>query len=102
MLRLGLLPSVFFRFPGLVDDSSLSEKVLRTGLIPIGSDAWLAKSQRPSAGSIVLVHGNGTEPAGVREFLRLLGRERRSIREGRWRVMDLTQGLGSGEGKAFP
>lgn len=102
MLRRGLLPSVFFRFPGLVDDSSLSEKVLRTGLIPIGSDAWLAKSQRPSAGSIVLVHGNGNEPAGVREFLRLLGRERRSIREGRWRVMDLTQGLGSGEGKAFP
>ncbi len=99
MLSRGLVPSVFFRFPGLVDDSLLSEQVLRMGLIPIGSDAWLAKSQRPRVGSIVLVHGNGNEPAGVREFLGLLKREKRSIREGRWRVMDLTQGL---EGKAFP
>jgi len=99
MLRRGCVPSVFFRFPGLVDDSLLSEKVLGTGLIPIGSEAWLAKNQRARVGSIVLVHGNGNEPAGVREFLRLLDKEKRFIRDGRWRVMDLTRGL---EGKAFP
>ncbi|MEN9353938.1 MAG: hypothetical protein RL318_1263 [Fibrobacterota bacterium] len=93
MLRHGCLPSAFFRFPGLVDDSLLSARVLRTGLLPVGSDAWLAKSQAPRLGSIVLVHGNGNEPAGVREFLKLLEKERPSIRQGHWRLIDLPQGL---------
>ena len=39
------------------------------GLIPVGSDAWLAKNEVPSAGSIVLVHGNGNEPVGVEKLL---------------------------------
>jgi len=34
-------------------------------MIPIGSDAWLAKNQWPKEGSIVLVHANGHELIGI-------------------------------------
>ncbi len=72
LLERGVTPSIFFRFPGLVSDEKAVHTVTRLGLIPIGTDAWLAKGQRPKEGSIILVHGNGNEPKGVRIFLRLL------------------------------
>ncbi len=65
LLRREIVPSVFFRFPGLVSDEKSIHTVTRMGLIPIGTDAWLAKGQRPKEGSIILVHGNGNEPKGV-------------------------------------
>ncbi len=39
-------------------------------LISLGADAWLALRQQPRPGSIVLVHPNGNEPAGLRIFAR--------------------------------
>ena len=89
MIEHGLLPSVFFRFPGLVSDESVFERVISKGLIPTGSDAWLAKGQVPKAGSIVLIHGNGNEPAGVRAFLKLMRRERGQIKLRDWLLFDL-------------
>jgi hypothetical protein len=89
MLERGLLPSVFFRFPGLVSDEKTFERVVSFGLIPTGSDAWLAKGQRPTPGSIVLVHGNGNEPRGVRDFLELVRRERDRIKGRGWLLLDL-------------
>lgn len=71
MIRRGLVPSPFFRFPGLVADRGLLERLKRLFLIPIGADAWLAKGERPAEGSIILVHGNGNEPEGVRRFMEL-------------------------------
>jgi len=41
-------------------------------LIALGADAWLVLSPPPRDGSIVLVHPNGNEPAGLRLFSRLL------------------------------
>ncbi len=38
----------------------------------IGAVLWLALGLRPRPGSIVLVHPNGNEPAGLRLFWRLL------------------------------
>ncbi len=38
-----IAPSPFFRFPGLISDQTLIEKLEYLGLIPLGSDAWLAK-----------------------------------------------------------
>lgn len=64
----GATPSVFFRFPGLVSSSPLMDAVRRHHLIVLGSDAWLAKGQRPGAGSIVLVHPNGNEESGLDRF----------------------------------
>jgi peptidoglycan/xylan/chitin deacetylase (PgdA/CDA1 family) len=72
MLENGLLPSPFFRFPGLVADGVLLEKLRRLSLIPIGSDAWLAKGEAPKTGSFILVHGNGNEPQGIARVLPLL------------------------------
>lgn len=89
MIENGLCPSVFFRFPGLISDASLLSDVTHYGLIPVGSDAWLAKNQAPSFGSIVLVHGNGNEPLGIEKFLDLVKAERHAIREKNWLLFDL-------------
>jgi peptidoglycan/xylan/chitin deacetylase (PgdA/CDA1 family) len=72
LLEYGVTPSAFFRFPGLVSDRRSIETVTKLGLITIGSDAWLAKGQKPGPGSIILVHGNGNEPKGVELFLKML------------------------------
>ena len=93
MLRHGAIPSVFFRFPGLMDDSTIFGQVVATGLLPVGSDAWLAKRQAARPGSIVLIHGNGNEPVGVDDFLRLLDSERMNIRQGSWHLEDLSEDL---------
>jgi hypothetical protein len=68
----GETPSVFFRFPGLVSDSALLEKLKERHLVALGADAWLALGPPPRAGSIVLVHPNGNEPGGLQIFSRLL------------------------------
>ena len=71
----GQTPSLFFRFPGLISSAPLMLAVRRHHLISLGTDAWLALDQRPSAGSIVLVHANGNEPLGVKLFERDLAHE---------------------------
>lgn len=91
MLKNGLLPSVFFRFPGLVSDQQLVYRITDFGLIPIGSDAWLAKGQQPQAGSIVLIHGNGNEPIGVKDFIKLLQSKTKAITQKRWMLYDLRE-----------
>ena len=89
MLRNGLLPSVFFRFPGLVSDQQLVYRITDFGLIPIGTDAWLAKGQQAQNGSIVLIHGNGNEPIGVEDFIKLLHDKTRQIAGKQWLLYDL-------------
>lgn len=92
MLEKGVIPSVFFRFPGLVSNARLFEAITAYGLIPLGSDAWLGKNQWPLPGSIVLVHGTGNEPAGIRRFVRLMERSRRAITVGTVRLGNLNAG----------
>jgi len=93
MLKNGLLPSIFFRFPGLVSDQQLVNRITDFGLIPIGSDAWLAKGQQPQAGSIVLIHGNGNEPVGVADFIKLLRSKTKQISEKQWLLYDLRESV---------
>lgn len=69
MISSGITPSPFFRFPGLVADEELIKKLKTLSLIPVGSDAWLAKDEMPSGGSIILVHGNGNEPEGIERLI---------------------------------
>lgn len=102
MLDRGLLPSVFFRFPGLVSDNSVVQQIVQFGLIPVGSDAWLAKGQAAAAGSIVLIHGNGNEPVGVTDFIHLLQTEKEQVLDKQWLLYDLHESIGEefeGEGK---
>jgi len=68
----GELPSVFFRFPGLVADAALLAKLRERHLIPLGADAWLALGPAPRDGSIILVHPNGNEPGGLKLFSKYL------------------------------
>ncbi len=93
MIACGLTPSIFFRFPGLVSDQAEIMRILALGLIPVGSDAWLAKKQKPGPGSIVLVHGNGNEPLGIKDFLALVKQEQRAIKNKNWLLFDLRNGL---------
>lgn len=72
MISNGITPSVFFRFPGLISNSQLVTELANYGLLTLGSDAWLALGQRPKAGSIILIHGNGNEEFGVQLFMHLL------------------------------
>lgn len=72
LLAHGLVPSPFFRFPGLVSDRATVRRLRELSLIPIGSDAWLAKGESPRKGSFILVHGNGNEPKGIKLLLPML------------------------------
>lgn len=93
MIEEGLFPSVFFRFPGLVSDLSVLDRIADYGLISLGSDAWLAKKQWPRNGSIVLVHGNGNEPLGIKEFISLLRTENTAILNRQWFLYDLRESV---------
>ncbi|MEO8360387.1 MAG: polysaccharide deacetylase [Vicinamibacteria bacterium] len=93
MLESGLRPSVFFRFPGLVSNFDLVQRVTAYGLVPVGSDAWLAKNQIPTPGSIVLVHGNGNEELGIKRLLALIHREKSAIRSRNWLLFDLRESV---------
>lgn len=72
LIERGATPSVFFRFPGLMSDANLMDRLARHHLIALGADGWLALSPAPRAGSILLVHPNGNEPEGLRLFSKLL------------------------------
>jgi hypothetical protein len=93
MLQHGMLPSVFFRFPGLVSDTEVVKRVLSYGVIPVGSDAWLAKGQPANSGSIVLIHGNGNEPVGVQDFIKLLKNKQKDIQGKQWMMYDLRESV---------
>ncbi|OJW71804.1 MAG: hypothetical protein BGO68_03260 [Candidatus Amoebophilus sp. 36-38] len=75
LLEHGQLPSVFFRFPGLVSDKALIRCLGNLGLIPLGVDAWLAKGEIPQPGSIILVHGNGNEKPGITKMMAWLDKK---------------------------
>ncbi|UIR56414.1 polysaccharide deacetylase [Sphingobacterium sp. SRCM116780] len=93
MLKKGIVPSVFFRFPGLVSSKKIIEEVLGFGLIPVGSDAWLAKGQHVKDGSIVLIHANGNEEVGIQDFIQLLKSEQKNIKSKHWILHDLHEGF---------
>ncbi|QQV74483.1 hypothetical protein H6P87_00016 [Rickettsia tillamookensis] len=65
LVSYNIAPSPFFRFPGLVSDQTLIEKLKDLGFIPLGSNAWLAKGEKIQDGSFILVHGNSNEKAGI-------------------------------------
>lgn len=94
MLAVPLRPSVLFRFPGLVSDKAVFDSVLALGLLPIGSDAWLAKGQKPINGSLVLVHANGNEPQGIADFFALIRQKSAAIRKRAYMVYAVEDGLG--------
>lgn len=92
LIEKDLVPSIFFRFPALISNAKIFRKVTALGLVPMGSDAWLARRQKPADGSIVLVHGNGNDPFGLERFSKLVETHRGDIQSGRWKLLDLREG----------
>jgi hypothetical protein len=85
LLEWGVVPSAFYRFPGLVHDRERLDVILDLDLFPIDCDSWMAVVEREknkekkgpfgqpvSDGSIILVHGNGNEPEGIPPLLKWL------------------------------
>lgn len=68
LLEEGEVPSIFFRFPGLIYNDDLLEKLSKLSLIPLDANAWLEKGQKIHPGSIILVHGNGNEAGGIEKL----------------------------------
>lgn len=93
LLEHHILPSVFFRFPGLVSDCNLIKHLRALSLIPVGSRAWLAKGEMPTAGSIILVHGNGNEPQGIDLLLDRLHTQRNEFTQGNLTLRPLKAAL---------
>jgi len=95
LLDRGELPSVFFRFPGLVSSPELVDRVLALGLIPLGSSAWLAKQQNVKTGAVVLTHANGNEPEGLEVLERWDRRHRPDLATGAWHWLGLSDWIGA-------
>ncbi len=72
LLSYGITPSILFRFPGLVSNKQAALVVNSFGLIPVGSDTWLAKEEKVKNGSIILIHANKNEPEGIKIAKELL------------------------------
>ena len=72
LIEAGEMPSVLFRFPGLVSNKLLIEAIKTYGLIPLSADAWIAKDEPITNGGIILVHGNGNEHEGIERLMPLL------------------------------
>jgi hypothetical protein len=75
LLNMGILPSVFFRFPGLVYNNDIMEILQSLKLIPVGSSFWVAKKNENEvlkSGDIILLHGNKNEELGVKKFIKML------------------------------
>ncbi len=68
LLEQNQVPSIFFRFPGLISNKKLIMKIKKFGLLPLGADAWIAKHQAITQGGIILVHGNSNEHEGITEL----------------------------------
>ncbi len=84
-LEWGIAPTVYYRFPGLIHDRVRLAEILELDLFPVDCDSWLAlvkqKDKGPfyyrvRDGSIILVHGNGNEPAGIPALERWLTEHR--------------------------
>lgn len=78
LLARGLLPSVIFRFPGLIHDASRLTRLNELSLMAIDADAWIAKDEGIKPRAVVLVHGNGNEPPGITGFLRAVAEPARA------------------------
>jgi len=89
MKSCGLDPSRFFRFPGLRSNSKRLNELHKMGYVALGADAWLAKGQMIKDGSIILVHGNGNEPAGVKKLIAYLSSKEMEIRSGKLRIVSI-------------
>lgn len=78
LLGRGIVPSTIFRFPGLIHDEERLAQLAKLSVMPLDADAWIAKGQPIKPRAVVLVHGNGNEPEGIRGFLEAVAKPSRA------------------------
>lgn len=93
MKRAGLPPSVFFRFPGLRYNIVRLEQLGKMGYLALAADAWLAKGEKIRPGSIILVHGNGNEPKGIKILLNYLKQSKPQLLKGEIEIVPVEKFL---------
>ncbi len=72
LIEHGEVPSIFFRFPGLISDEKFVEVLKKYGLVQLGARAWISKMKKDEnieKGDIILIHGNGNEERKALEEL---------------------------------
>jgi peptidoglycan/xylan/chitin deacetylase (PgdA/CDA1 family) len=79
MLEAGLLPSYFFRFPGLVHGKQDIETIARLNIIALDANVWMG--MRTRNWGFLLVHSNGVVPSEVRKFISFLNSSIKDIVE---------------------
>lgn len=88
LLRQGVMFSPLFRFPGLTHDRRTLAELNDLGLFPLDADGWVAKGEPIEDGSVVLLHGNGNERAGIEMFMDFMEPREQDIIDGGLRFMD--------------
>ncbi|MEJ5283460.1 MAG: polysaccharide deacetylase family protein [Brevinematales bacterium] len=71
MLKNGLIPSCFFRFPGLKYNPENLAILYEMNLLPLSVNFWGGQKSYPQK-SILLVHSNGSVPIEVKKFIKFL------------------------------
>lgn len=99
MIARGWVPSIFFRFPGLISNTAIFDSIIQLGLVPLGTNAWLAKGQIAQTGSVILIHANGNEKQGVREFIHVLNTCPSYESSKDWELENLPRALSRAYGK---
>jgi hypothetical protein len=82
LLEHGLVPSVYFRFPGLVVDAETLRELNDLDLVALDADAWLGNDQDIANGSVILIHGNGNEGQGLRHLRGFIAEHWLDLHEG--------------------
>ncbi len=90
LVALGQLPSVWFRFPGLISDSAHVRQLLSWGLIPLASGAWLNKDEPLLNQDIVLIHANGNEERGLKLLMSWTRQHQTWLQQGQWSWLGLS------------
>lgn len=89
MLYHGILPSVWFRFPGLRYHPDEIQVLAELGLLPVDTTIWIGQKKLPSW-AVVLSHANGTQPVEVNHLKRFLSTNTNAFLQGKIRFADMT------------
>ncbi|MGC8764929.1 MAG: polysaccharide deacetylase family protein [Brevinematia bacterium] len=81
MLKSGLIPSCFFRFPGLKYKTEHIKTLTKLNLIPLSVNFWAGQKYIPE-NSILLTHSNGNLKVEVKLFKKFLISSNQKIKNG--------------------
>ncbi len=88
LLEKGILPSPFFRFPGLKYQLPYLQALDRMSLLPVDVAIWMGQKVIPDWG-VILVHSNGVENVEVQRLKKYLKQQLSSMQSGKLVFKDI-------------